>query len=433
MVRIPTSELPLHAGQLVELVGWLHRLRRLRNVAFVILRDQTGLVQIVVEDEATISMLAELHMETSLAVTGMVATVEQAPRGIEIHQPQIEVVSAALVPPVFDLFRPTIKAQLPTILDNAPLALRHPRTGAVWRIAAAAMAGFRKTLDQARFIEIQSPKIVSSATESGANVFQVDYFGTTAFLAQSPQFYKQMMVSVYERVYEVGPVFRAEPHATTRHLAQYTSLDVEMGFINDHHTVIAMLTQVLAGMIEYIRDCRQDEIALLGLQLPEVPEVIPTLHFREAQEMYYRATGEDLRAEPDLSPAQERWLGQWACDEHQSAFMFITGYPMAKRPFYTYADPHQPGYSNSFDLLFNGLELVTGGQRLHNYEDYLAALEDRGLDSQPFQDYLAVFKYGMPPHGGFAIGLERFIAQLVGAQNIREVALFPRDMSRLTP
>ncbi|MBZ0291816.1 MAG: aspartate--tRNA(Asn) ligase, partial [Anaerolineae bacterium] len=252
MVRIPTSELPLYVGQSVEIVGWLHRLRRLRNVAFLILRDQAGLAQIVVEDEATIALLAELHMETSLAVTGTVAAVEQAPNGIEIRQPQITVVSAALVPPVFDLFRPTIKAQLPTVLDHAPLALRHPRTGAAWRIAAAAMSGFRQTLEQAGFTEIQSPKIVSSATESGANVFQIDYFGTSAYLAQSPQFYKQMMVGVYERVFEVGPVFRAEPHATARHLAQYTSLDAEMGFIDDHHTVMAVLTQVLVGMVERI-------------------------------------------------------------------------------------------------------------------------------------------------------------------------------------
>ena len=433
MARIYTSEIPLHVGQSIELSGWLHRLRQLRNVTFLILRDRAGLAQIVVEDEATIQMLNALHMESVLSVRGMVIAAEQAPGGVEIHDPQIQVLSPALVPPVFDLFRPTLKAQLPTILDNASIALRHPRYGASWKIAASAMAGFRQTLTCENFTEIQTPKIVPSATESGSNVFQIDYFGTPAYLAQSPQFYKQIMVGVYERVFEVGPVFRAEPHATARHLAQYTSLDAEMGFIEDHHTVMQMLTRVLAGMIERICHDREHEIALLGLELPCVPDVIPSVHFTEAQEMYYQATGEDMRQEPDLSPGQERWLGAWAQQEHGSAFLFVTGYPMVKRPFYTHPDPQRPMYANGFDLLFNGLELVTGGQRLHRYEDYLAALQQRGLDPQPFQDYLAVFKYGMPPHGGFAIGLERFVAQLTGAQNVREVALFPRDMTRLVP
>ncbi len=433
MVRIYTSDLPHHVGQSVQLAGWLHRLRQLRNVTFLILRDRTGLAQIVVEDAIIIQQLNELHMESALSVTGTVVAAAQAPQGVELHHPQIEVLSPALVPPVFDLFRPMLNAQLPTLLDNAYLALRHPRYGASWQIAAAAMAGFRQTLHGENFTEIQTPKIVSSATESGANVFQIDYFGMPAYLAQSPQFYKQIMVGVYERVLEIGPVFRAEPHATARHLAQYTSLDAEVGFIEDHNTVMQLLTRVLAGMIDHIRRERANEIALLGVELPAVPAVIPAIHFTEAQELYYQATGDDLRSEPDLSPGQERWLGTWAKVEYGSAFLFVTGYPMAKRPFYTHPDPHRPGYSNGFDLLFNGVELVTGGQRLHRHADYLAALQERGLDPQPFADYLAVFKHGMPPHGGFAIGLERFVTQLIGANNVREVALFPRDMTRLTP
>ncbi|MFN8528879.1 MAG: aspartate--tRNA(Asn) ligase [Anaerolineae bacterium] len=433
MTRTYTSELPHHIGETVALSGWLHRLRRLRQVSFLILRDRTGFAQIVIEDPVVAALVDQLPPESVLQVTGVVQGVEQAPQGVEIHQPTVKVISPALEPPAFDLFRPDIKAQLPTQLDHAPVALRHVRLSSTWKLAASAMAGFRETLMQQQFTEIQTPKIVASATESGANVFSLDYFGTPAYLAQSPQFYKQIMVGVYERVFEVGPVFRAEPHATTRHLAQYTSLDVEMGFIEDHRTIMGLLTQVIRDMLERIQRDNGPALSHLSVEIPTVPAEIPSIHFREAHTYYFEATGEDVRGEPDLSPAEERWLGQWAQQTYGSAFLFVTGYPMLKRPFYTHPDPAQPTYSNSFDLLFRGVELVTGGQRLHRYEDYLHALEQRGLKADLFQEYLQAFKHGMPPHGGFAIGLERFIAQLIGAKNVREVALFPRDMARLTP
>lgn len=433
MNRVLAAELPSHIGEIVSISGWLHRLRRLRNFSFLILRDRTGLAQVIIENHELATMLSHQAAESVLTIRGKVAAVEQAPNGVEIQQAEVEILSPALEPPTFDLFRPSLNAQLPTMLDNAVVALRHPVQKARWQIAAMAMAGFRASLEAESFVEIQTPKIVATATESGANVFQLDYFGTPAYLAQSPQFYKQMMVGVFERVFEVAPVFRAEPHATTRHLAQYTSLDLEMGFIENHFTVMRMLTCVLQGMMATIENRAAAALKTLELTLPKVPNEIPHLHFREAQEMYFAATGDDQRAEPDLSPVQERWLGEWAMREHQSDFVFITGYPMVKRPFYTHADPALPDYSNSFDLLFRGLELVTGGQRLHRYADYLAALESRGLSPDPLETYLAAFKHGMPPHGGCAIGLERFVAQLTGVANVREVTLFPRDMSRVTP
>jgi nondiscriminating aspartyl-tRNA synthetase len=283
------------------------------------------------------------------------------------------------------------------------------------------------------FVEIQTPKIVASATESGANVFAIDYFGTPAYLAQSPQLYKQIMVGVFERVFEVGPVFRAEPHDTPRHLNEYVSLDVELGFIRDHTTVMDVVTRVVGGMVAALHADAAEAVALLGVALPEVPARIPAMHFAKAQELILKETGEDVRGEPDLAPAHERWLGDWAHKVHGSDFLFVVGYPMAKRPFYTHPEPERPEFSNSFDLLFRGLELVTGGQRLHRYQDYLAALQGRGLDPAPLSGYLEAFKYGLPPHGGFAIGLERWVAQLVGAANIRETTLFPRDLHRLTP
>jgi nondiscriminating aspartyl-tRNA synthetase len=350
---------------------------------------------------------------------------------VEIHDPEFRILSSPSEPAPFELRRPTLNAQLPTLLDNAALAQRHPRHQATSRIAAASVRGFRSTLAALDFTEIHTPKIVGSATETGASVFALDYFGRRAFLAQSPQFYKQIMVGALERVYEVGPVFRAEPHNTARHLAQYTSLDAELGFIEDHVDVMAMLQRALSGMVEAVAGHCRSDLELLGIDLPGVPDDIPYLHFSDAQEMIEASTGQHVVGEPDLSPGDERWVGDWARREHGSEFVFVVGYPMVKRPFYTHPDPRRPQFSNSFDLLFRGMELVTGGQRLHLYGDYLAALS--GVDVAPLDGYLAAFRHGMPPHGGFAIGLERWVARLVGADNVREVTLFPRDLTRLSP
>lgn len=430
--RIKTTELGSHVGEDVHLAGWLHRLRELRERSFLILRDGTGLAQIVVEEPELIALAHGLAQESVLEVEGTVVAQPQAPGGVELWPTRIGVLAPA-EPPPFDLFRPVINAQLPTVLDHAAVSLRHPRQRAAWRIAAAAMTGWRAALNGMGFVEIQTPKIVAAATESGANVFQIDYFGQPAYLAQSPQLYKQIMVGVFERVYEVGPVFRAEPHDTPRHLNEYVSLDFEMGFIEDHTAVMTTLTRTLGVMIETIVGDASPALRSLDLTLPVVPEIIPVIDFTEAQTVIARETTRDPRGEPDLAPADERWLGEWAKETFDSDFLFVTGYPLAKRPFYTHPDPAKPGASRSFDLLFRGLELVTGGQRLHRYEDYLTALAERGLSPEPLAGYLEAFKHGMPPHGGCALGLERFVARLLGIDNLREVALFPRDLHRLAP
>ena len=433
MERIWTTDLQQHVGEHVQLAGWLHRLRVLGGLSFLILRDGKGIAQIVVSEDRLIRALGALNAESVIAVDGLVVASEQAPGGIEVQAHDIDVLAEASAPPPFDLFRPAIPAQLPTLLDHAPIALRHPQLRRNFQLSAAALNGFRHTLDNLGFVEITTPKIVASATEGGANVFRLDYFERSAYLAQSPQFYKQIMVGVFERVYEVGPVFRAEPHDTPRHLNEYVSLDAELGFIDDHSTVMGVLTEVMAGMIEAVRDLAALDRRFHDIEFPVPPVSIPAIRFTEALEMIGRATGEDLADELDLAPAHEQWLGNWVKREHDADFLFVTGFPMAKRPFYTHPDPTRPGYSNSFDLLFRGLEIVTGGQRFHRYDDYRTALTARNLDREAFEWYLEAFKHGMPPHGGFAIGLERWIARLVGAANVRTTTLFPRDQQRVMP
>ena len=398
MGRILTSELAAHAGERVLLRGWLHRQRVLSRVSFLVLRDRAGLAQVVLDQPTG------LMPETVVEVEGTVVVNAQAPGDTEVHRPNILVlVEPADMPPI-ELHRPALKESLPTRLDAAAVSLRHPAVRERFRLAARAVAAFRRTLDGLGFTEIQTTKIVAAATESGANVFKVDYFGRDAFLAQSPQFYKQTMVGVFERVYETGPVFRAEPHETGRHLAEYVSLDAELGFIRDHRDVMEVLRSVVTAMIEAVGE--------------RPPADIPVVRF------------EDVRSgnEPDLSPADERRV----CAEH-GELVFVEGFPMAKRPFYTHPDPAEPARSRGFDLLYRGLEIVTGGQRLHRYEDYRTALAARGLDEAPFAGYLDAFRYGMPPHGGFALGLGRFMAQALGLSNIRETTLFPRDRNRLLP
>jgi nondiscriminating aspartyl-tRNA synthetase len=435
MERIISTQISHHAGERVRVAGWLHALRRMGGVNFIVLRDGWGIVQAITEAEADLAPLLAggLGPETVLALEGVVVEAAQAPGGFELHQPRIEVINPVAEALPVTINKRELKAGLVTILDHAVVTNRQPQRRAVFRLAAGVMAGFRATLSARGFTEVQTPKIVASATESGANVFQLNYFGQSAFLAQSPQFYKQIMVGVFERVFEVAPVFRAEPHDTTRHTNEYVSLDVEFGFIENHFTVMALLREVIAGILATLEEQYQAELKLLNASTPAVPAQIPHLHFSEAQELIWQRHGVDVRGEPDLSPQDERWLGEWAQAEFGSDFLFVTGYPMVKRPFYTHPDPERPAYSNSFDLLFRGTELVTGGQRLHLYPDYLAALARAGLPTEPFETYLEAFRYGMPPHGGFAIGSERLLMQLLGLPNVRLATLFPRDLNRLTP
>ncbi len=427
--RTLAGQLPSAApGSQVRIEGWVHRRRELGAVTFLVVRDRSGLAQAVVRDPQARQVVRRCGEETVVAVTGVATLSPAAPGGVEVTEPRITPLSDPAQPPPVDLWRPTLDAGLATILDHAAVTWRHPVRRARWELAAASLHGFRAALDGLGFTEIRTPKLVSSATESGASVFTVDYFGRPAYLAQSPQFYKQAMVGVFERVYETGPVFRAEPHDTARHLAEYTSLDAELGFIRDHRDVLAVLRHALAGMTAALRAEAKPAVDLLGIVIPEVPAEIPVIHFSDAL-----AIAGAPADEPDLAPAHERAIGGWAAETHGSEFIAVEGFPMTKRPFYTHPQPGDERWSNSFDLLFRGQELVTGGQRLHRHSDYLAAIRARGEDPAAYSGYLEAFAHGMPPHGGFAIGLERWTGRLTGAGNIREVTLFPRDLHRLIP
>jgi len=424
MRRTLTSELPAAtAGEQVLLQGWVHRRRELAKVTFLVVRDRGGLAQVVLPAGTPVP-----PEETTVSVTGTATPNAQAPGGVEVTDATVTPLTEPAQTPPFELWRPSLNASLPVLLDHAPVSWRHPAQRAKWELAAASLRGFRATLDADGFTEIQTPKFVESATESGANVFAVDYFGGPAYLAQSPQFYKQQLVGVFERVYEVGPVFRAEPHDTVRHLAEYVSLDVELGFVRDHRDVVAVLRDTLAGMVRAVATHAAEAVSLLDVELPVVPEELPVVHFRQALEIAGAPADE-----PDLAPAHERAIGEWARREHGSDLVVVEGYPTTHRAFYSHPDPEDPHWSRSFDLLFRGVELVSGAQRLHRYEDYVATLAARGYDPEPYASYVEAFRYGVPPHGGFAIGLERWVSRLTGAANVREVTLFPRDLHRLTP
>src|SRR6266699_6313011 len=348
MQRILTSEVGSHVGERVRVMGWLHSLRQLGGINFLVIRDGWGIVQAVAETEVELIPLqqGEIGVESVVAVEGLVVSEAQAPGGIELHDLQIEVITPVTEVPPVSLNKRKISANITTLLDHAAVTNRHPARRAILRLAAGAMASFRTTLTARDFTEIQTPKIVAAATESGATVFKLDYFGRPGYLAQSPQFYKQIMVGVFERVFEVGPVFRAEPHDTTRHVNEYVSLDVEFGFIENHFTVMALLRDVIAGILTAFSEQYAAELQLLHVEMPGVPTEIPHIHFAEAQELIYRRHGVDVRGEPDLSPQDERWLGEWAQQEFGSDFLFVTGFPMRKRPFYTHPDPERPEFSN---------------------------------------------------------------------------------------
>ena len=410
----------------VTLHGMVHALRDLGGVTFLTLRTREGLVQCVCPRRPE-----GVREECAVSVSGLLRPEPRAPGGAELAEARFTVLSRPAAPPPVPLSKKS-SVSLDTELSLRPVTLRAPRARAVFRIQAAVCRAFREFLQEEDFTEIHTPKLGRAGAEGGSSQFRVDYFGRKAVLAQSPQLYKQVMVGVFERVYEIGPVFRAEKHATQRHLNEYTSLDLEMGFLRSFTDLMALEQGFLRRLVALLRQEYAGELALLGAELPDA-EHIPAVRFDEAKRLAAEAYGYAIREPYDLEPEEEQHIGRYAKEVWGSDFVFVTHYPGRKRPFYTMDDPEDPRYTLSFDLLFRGMEITTGGQRIHNYGQQVEKLKARGMEPEDFSGYLLFHKHGAPPHGGLGIGLERLTMQLCGLDNIRRASLFPRDRTRLEP
>ncbi len=436
MNRTCTKNIIDKEGQSVTLMGWVDVRRDHGKLLFIDLRDCTGIAQVVFtgKEKELYAKADELRPEWVVQITG---TVQKRPEGmknpniitgdVELKASHLEILAKAKELP----FEKDTEINLDTYLDNLPLTLRTPRSQAIFKIQAEILRLYREFLTKESFVEFQAPKLIGEDAEGGADSFSVEYFGHTAHLAQSPQLYKQIMVGVFERVFAVGNVYRAEKHSTTRHINEYTSLDIEMGFIQDHTDVMLLETRLLRYIVNGLQAGFEKEISLLGAVLPAIPQYIPEIKLRDAQVIIKKLHDVDCTNEPDLEPQHERWLCEYAAKKHDSDFIFVTHFPVSKRPFYTYEDENDPGYTKGFDLLFRGVEITTGAQRIHSYDTLIASLIKKNLNPEKFHFYLQAFKYGMPPHGGFGMGLERLTAKFLGIENIKEATLFPRDINRI--
>ena len=412
--------------------GAIHSIRNMGEIAFVILRKKEGLFQTVLEEGKANVSVRDLKEAMTVRVTGTVSLEERAPQGRELLISNLEVLSSPAEPLPLAIDKWKLNTSLEAKLNFRSISLRNLQERAKFRIQEGLTRAFRDYLYEQGFTEIHTPKIGSRGAEGGANMFKLSYFHKPAVLAQSPQFYKQMMVGVFDRVFETAPVFRAEKHNTKRHLNEYTSLDFEMGYIDGFEDIMAMETGFLQYMVDLLKKDYEKELKILGVTLPNVDK-IPTVRFDEAKRKVAEKYGRKIRNPYDLEPEEEALIGQYFKEECDADFVFVTHYPSKKRPFYAMDDPADPTFTLSFDLLYHGLEITTGGQRIHDYNMLLEKIEKRGMTTEGMEQYMDTFKHGMPPHGGLGIGLERLTMKLIGEDNVRETTLFPRDMSRLEP
>lgn len=412
--------------------GAIHKIRDMGDVVFIILRKREGLVQTIYETGMVETPLKELAEEMTVEVKGLVVTEKRAPHGFELRLREIKILSRPVETMPIAINKWKMNTSLETKLDLRPLSLRNIRERARFRIQEGIVRGFRGFLHEQGFTEIHSPKIGARGAEGGANLFRLEYFHKHAVLAQSPQFYKQMMVGVFDRVFETAPVFRAEKHNTKRHLNEYTSLDFEMGYIDSFQDIMEMETGFLQYMIQLLEREYEAELKILDVTLPKADQ-IPQVRFDRAKELVAEKYNRKIRNPYDLEPEEEALIGQYFKEELDADFVFVTHYPSKKRPFYAMDDPEEPTFTLSFDLLYQGLEITTGGQRIHDYQMLVDKLADRGMTDEGMEQYMMVFKHGMPPHGGLGIGLERLTMKLLGEENVRETTLFPRDLNRLEP
>ena len=432
MERTLVSEAVSKVGQTVTLKGWVNTRRDHGKIIFIDLRDRSGIVQVVCGDDAK-----SLRSEYVVAITGQVKARPEKlvnknlPTGtIEIQAEKIEVISQSEELP-FDMGKEVLDVELPTLLDYRALTLRHPRVQAIFKVQEVVIDSFRKALQAKDFVEFQAPNIISAIPEGGAEVFRVKYFEHEAFLSQSPQLYKSLLVGDFERVFSVNKVFRAEPSVTTRHITEVVSLDAEFGFIDSWLDVLEMQEYVVRFIFGQVEEKCQKELALYGATLPKLADKIPLIKLRDAQQIIYERTGRDVREEKDLAPEDEREICRWSAEKHHSDLVFVSHFLTKKKPFYVYPDPVDPTFALSVDLIGRGVEWSSGGQRLNDYQQIRDNLKEWGLKEEEVTLYLQSFRYGVPPLGGFALGAERVTMHILGLKNVREASMFPRDMERI--
>lgn len=433
-MRILSSAVKDHVGKSVQIQGWLHKKRLLGGLTFINVRDRGGLVQVVIDNKAEVEKLRGLQIGTVLAVDGSVVEEPRAPGGAELHDAKLEVLVPVEAEPPIEIDKPLSHKpdNLDTLFDHRVLGLRNLQETKIFKIRSDLLKYIREFLYDQDFTEINTPKLVAGAAEGGAEVFKTDYFGKEATLAQSPQLYKQIMVGVFERVFEIGPAFRAELSATTRHVSEVTMLDVEMGFI-DHDGIMNFLQDLLYDVLTRLYKEHADD--LKSLQAPELKlaKEFPRYTMKEIHEMYQKETGKDMSKETDLTPEEEKWICEYSKKKHGSEAVFATGLPASKMKFYHMAGEDDTALSA--DLLFRGIEISTVPQREHRYENLIKQMKNAGVDpdSPGFAAYVTAFKHGLPPHAGFGFGIDRLTEKAIGLANVKEAILFPRDINRLSP
>jgi nondiscriminating aspartyl-tRNA synthetase len=435
--RVLSSQLSQFVDHNVMIMGWLHKKRKLGNLVFLVMRDRHGLVQITIEDAQQAQKLDGLYQGTVLEIQGTVYAEPRAQRGVELRNPVITVRVSVPFPSPIEIDKAIDhKAEnLSTLFDWRVLNMRNVAEQGIWKIQAGIGDALRNFLKANDFVEFHSPKILAGSTEGGAEVFKLDYFGKQATLAQSAQFYKQIMVGGLERVFEFGSTYRAEPSMTTRHLTEFITVDVEMGFITGVHDIMALINQMLISVCNEIWQTHERELLALGAVKPLLTEKFPLISLKELHELCYKETGNDFRVEKDPAPFEERWICEYAAQKWNCEAVFITEFPASDMKFYHTRNGQNSAVTDRFDVLFRGVEIITGSRREHRYDVLVEQLKTIGGDPEnpAYKYYLQAFKYGMPPHGGFGLGLERLTQKIIGLNNVKEATLFPRDTGRLAP
>lgn len=434
MHRVLARDLSNHIEKKVRLRGWLNNLRSFGKLNFLLLRDRTGFAQIVIENKDEWRKIADLQPGAILSVEGRAVASKEAALKVEIVDPSIAVENPIREVPPIEYYKPEIQSDLEFILDHRPIALRNRQIQAVFKIQAEITHAYRLYMhDAVQAVEYFAPNIIGASSEGGAEFFNVDYFGYTATLAQSSQLYKQIMVGANERVFALMPFFRAEKSQTSRHLSEGKQFEFEMGFFEHWHEILDIQEGCIKFILAHLHRHCKPEIETLQNQIVKAPADVPfpRLTFKEAQELYFQRTGVDERHEPDLSPAAERELCAWSAEKFGTDLVFVTDWKTVKRPFYASPKEDDPELTNTFDLLCAGTEITSGGQRRHTYDSMIEGIRSKEMDPANFSDYLSIFKYGMPPHGGFGMGLERLTMTFLKLKNIREASLFPSDTKRI--